>query len=251
MEESDHRGVLHQRLASSINEKSSPLKDQPTEETLSYEVQPDYLRKTKRKKYRFLMLGFCCCFVLGNYFCYDYPAALELQIEEEFNVSSTTYGLLYTGYAVPNLFMPVLGGILFDKVGTRSGLMLFTIILVIGQGLFTLGGYQMNFNLMFVARIIFGIGCEAMYVGQSAIVSEWFINYELPFAMSMENCVPLVGSFAGGAIVPTVYLNSGFGASFGVGFLWCLFGLVMMIIMWIVDRQTEKADAEWLEEYTA
>ena len=59
--------------------------------------------------------------------CYDYPAALELEIEELFNRSSTEYGLLYTGYAIPNLFMPLLGGMIFDRLGTRTGLMIFTI----------------------------------------------------------------------------------------------------------------------------
>ena len=43
-----------------------------------------------------------------------------------------------------------------------------------------IGGFQESFNLMLAGRVIFGIGCENMYVGQSAIISEWFINYELP-----------------------------------------------------------------------
>ena len=102
------------------------------EEDLPIEVQPAYLDGTMMKKYRFLMLAMVCSFVLGNYFCYDYPAALEPQIESEFGVSTSRYGLLYTGYAVPNLFMPVLGGILFDKIGTRNALILFSLILCLG-----------------------------------------------------------------------------------------------------------------------
>jgi MFS family permease len=63
----------------------------------------------------------------------------------------------------------------------------------------------MNFGLMLVGRAIFGIGCESMYVGQAAIVSEWFINYEMPLAMAMTSCIPLCGSFIGGAVIPKVY----------------------------------------------
>ena len=59
---------------------------------------------------------------------------------------------------------------------------------------------------MLVGRAIFGIGCENMYVGQSAIISEWFINYELPLAISMISSIPLIGSFMNGAITPVVYL---------------------------------------------
>ena len=95
---------------------------------------------------------------------------------------------------------------------------------------------------MFIARIIFGIGCEAMYVGQSAIVSVWFINYELPFGMSMISCVPLLGSFAGGAIVPTIYNESGFGASFAVGFMVCCFCFLIVLVLYFIDYKVEKAD---------
>ena len=83
----EHHAILSKRLASSINEKDS-LKVDP-DAPIPYECQPAYLAKTRRKRLRFLMLSFCCCFVLGNYFCYDYPAALELEIEDKFNVSAT------------------------------------------------------------------------------------------------------------------------------------------------------------------
>ena len=65
-----------------------------------------------------------------------------------------------------------------------------------------LGGYDENFALMIFGRIIFGIGCENMYVGQSAIVAEWFINYELPLSISLISSIPLIGSFLNGAITP-------------------------------------------------
>ena len=68
-------------------------------------------------------------------------------------------------YAIPNCIMPMLGGILLDKIGARAGLMIFTIFLCVGQGLFMLGGYNKDFNLMIIGRGVFGIGCESMYVG--------------------------------------------------------------------------------------
>jgi len=216
---------------------------------LPLEAQKEYLDGTWKKRYRFIVLALVCSYVIGNYFCYDYPAALELQIEEEFNVSVSKYGLLYTGFAVPNLFMPVLGGIMFDRIGTRNALLIFTIILCVGQGLFTLGGYNMNFNLMFIGRIVFGVGCEAMYVGQSAIVSDYFINYELPLGMSMISCIPLIGSFVGGALQPVVYNKSGFGPCFLMGFLVCVGCATIVVALYIFDFFIEKKDKEWFEEY--
>jgi MFS family permease len=85
-----------------------------------------------RKKWRFVMLFLCSSFVLANYFSYDNPASLEIAIEKEFKVSESQYGLLYTVYAIPNLFLPIFGGILFDKIGTRNGLLIFSFLLCSG-----------------------------------------------------------------------------------------------------------------------
>jgi hypothetical protein len=40
--------------------------------------------------------------------------------------------------------------------------MLFSLILVIGQLVFTIGGYNSSFGLMLLARAIFGIGGESL-----------------------------------------------------------------------------------------
>ena len=68
-------------------------------------------------------------------------------------------------YAIPNTILPLIGGLLLDRIGIRAGLIIFTFTLVIGQGVFMLGGYRNDFNLMVIGRGIFGIGCESMYVG--------------------------------------------------------------------------------------
>lgn len=108
----------------------------------------------------------------------------------------------------------------------------------------------MDFNMMLAGRILFGVGCESMYVGQSAIVSNWFINYELPLAISMISCIPLCGSFLNGAIVPRVYQNTdSFGDAFRVGFILCIVGFVLVLILYILDSRSEKFDAKLLVEF--
>ena len=197
------------------------------------------------------MLFLCCIFVISNYFCYDNPAALETAIEKNFNVTTEEYGFLYTAYAIPNTILPLFGGLLLDKIGTRNGLILFTTLLCIGQGVFMLGGYDMSFTLMIIGRAIFGVGCESMYVGQSAIVSNWFINFELPLAISMISCIPLMGSFINGAIIPTIYENTqSFGTSFLVGFIMTLFSLLVVLLLTSIDYKTEVHDNDLLREYS-
>ena len=160
------------------------------------------------------------------------------------------YGFLYTAYAVPNTILPLVGGLLLDKIGTRRGLILFTFLLCLGQGIFMLGGYQMSFPLMVIGRVIFGIGCESMYVGQSAIISNWFINFELPFAISIIACIPLFGSFLN-AVVPTVLINTGsFGDAFLLGFALTLVSLILVLFLTSLDYKTEAHDNILLKQYS-
>lgn len=213
------------------------------------ERQEAYLARTWKKKLRWVMLFLCMMYVVSVNFCIDYPASLETQIETQFDVSNSKYGLLYSYFALPNAIMPIVGGVFFDKLGIRSGLILFTSIVCVGQGMFMLGGYNMDFNLMLWGRIVFGIGCEAMIVGQSAVTSAWFLNFELPFAMSMIVCFPLLGSFIQGSTIPTVYDANGFGWAFAIGFILCCASLCMVITIALIDRLTNKADDIILDKY--
>jgi MFS family permease len=73
---------------------------------------------------------------------------------------------------------------------------------VIGQYIFATGSANADgFHWMCVGRCLFGIGCEAMYVGQSVFLSKWFINFELPIAMGLISMVPIFGSFGSGVFV--------------------------------------------------
>jgi len=47
-------------------------------------------------------------------------------------MDSTHYALLYTVYSLPNMVLPILGGVLLDSMGIRLGLILFCFILTIG-----------------------------------------------------------------------------------------------------------------------
>lgn len=79
------------------------------------------------------MLAMACCFLLGSYYCYDIPGAIESSFRADFdNMSATKYSLLYTIYSYPNCVLPLFGGVLLDRVGIRFGLILFTIILTLG-----------------------------------------------------------------------------------------------------------------------
>lgn len=148
------------------------------------------------------MLFMACCFLLGSYYCYDIPGVIEKPLEESFNIDSKTWSLLYTVYSIPNMVLPVFGGVFLDTIGMRAGLLLFTSILTLGQFVFMLGGYQHKYWLMLVGRVIFGLGGESMSVAQSSIVSIWFKGKELAFALGVNISVSRLGSVMNSNTIP-------------------------------------------------
>jgi MFS family permease len=104
---------------------------------------------------------------------------------------------------------------------------------------------------MIIGRFLFGTGCESMYVGQAAVISKWFINYELPLAIAMLSCIPLCGSFIGGAVVPIIYdKTESFGEAFKIGFILCLVAFCIVLLRTWLDYTTEKHDALLLEHFS-
>ena len=91
------------------------------------------------------------------------------------------------------MILPIFGGLFLDRIGIRSGLLLFTFILTLGQFVFMIGGYQHNYAIMIAGRVIFGMGGECMGVAQSSIISVWFKGKELAFALGLNLSVGRLG----------------------------------------------------------
>lgn len=79
---------------------------------------------------------------MGNTFSFDNPAPLKHTLQTPpFSLTDSQWSGLYSIYSFPNMIMPLLGGIFIDRIGIRMGLILFVIVLTIGQLIFTIGGY--------------------------------------------------------------------------------------------------------------
>jgi len=113
------------------------------------------------------MLVFGCFFLMGNYFCYDNPATLSIFLTDpngKYNLTNAQVALFYSIYSLPNMVLPLFGGVMIDKIGIKLSLMIFTTIVTIGQMVFAIGGSSDSFALMMVGRFIFGLGGECMTV---------------------------------------------------------------------------------------
>jgi nitrate/nitrite transporter NarK len=138
-----------------------PITNQNDSRNNSLSGAPKNFRQTW---WRWVMLFFGCCFLLGSYFCYDNPGPIEKTMEEDLDISTLEFNLLYSVYSYPNTVLPIFGGIFLDAIGLRLGIMLFTTILTLGQAIFTVGGYYKSLGIMIAGRVVFGLGGESMSV---------------------------------------------------------------------------------------
>lgn len=143
-----------------------------------------------------------CFYMVGSNFCYDNPGPLQTQLEDQLHLDNTHFSMFYTVYSLPNMILPLLGGILLDTIGVRMGLIFFCAVLTIGQMIFMFGGYANSYNEMIAGRVVFGLGGESMQVAQSSIISQWFKGKEMAFALGLNLSVARLGSVINGIIVP-------------------------------------------------
>jgi MFS family permease len=79
------------------------------------------------------------------------------QSDYEFN-----FGLLYTLYSAPNVILPFFGGYLVDRIGVRTCLLIFCTLITVGQLLFSFGISIHSWPVMFIGRLVFGLGGESL-----------------------------------------------------------------------------------------
>ena len=54
-------------------------------------------------------------FVIGSYFCYDNPAALQDYFIKDMGLNTSQFVLLYSWYSWPNVILCFIGGFLMDR----------------------------------------------------------------------------------------------------------------------------------------
>lgn len=130
--------------------------------------------------------------MFGNYYIYDSISPLADLLKTQLGFSDSNIGLLNAIYSFPNIIMVLVGGLIIDRIGTRSSVIIFTALIMLGSILTALTG---NLWLMASGRLIFGLGAESMIVAVTTIIARWFKGKELSFAFGLNLTVARLGSF--------------------------------------------------------
>lgn len=169
------------------------------------------------------------------------------------NGSNFKYNQLYSVYSYPNIILPLLGGVLIDKFGLTISILLFSSLLVLGQGVFTISGFLgvasdgesiYPFVVAIIGRVIFGLGGESLGVCQSAIISRWFVGKELALAFGINISVSRLGSVFNNYSMPPLANATSLGWALFFGFVLCIISFISGVILIMFERHANKVDNE-------
>ena len=201
--------------------------------------------KTTFKHWR--MLFFACCLMFGNYYSYDLPGSINTQLKSWLKASDSVFAwqlnLLYSVYSLPNIFLPLIGGILVDRLGPSSMLAIFSTIICIGQIVFAIGISLKNFGTMILGRILFGLGGESLEVAQASITTDWFQGRGLAFALGLNISFARIATALNDNLSPWISNKWSVPVSGWIGVIACLISSFSSLIVIYLDQPKRRKEA--------
>ncbi|WP_078427372.1 MFS transporter [Alkalihalobacterium alkalinitrilicum] len=157
------------------------------------------------------------------------PGLITDQIMFDFNVTATTIGLLtsiqffvYTGLQIPM-------GFLADRYGPNFFLIMGAMLTGIGTIIYSLGTHE---YILFIARILIGVGDATIWVNMVLILSHWFNAKEFTRLIGVTAMTGSLGFLL--ATVPFAFWIDLLGwrpAFFSAGLLLCLCGILLYFVL--------------------
>jgi predicted MFS family arabinose efflux permease len=149
-----------------------------------------HLTRPQSPVFRYIILVCCCFLTFGSYYSYDIPAASGTVLNDEYGITQTQASLLYSVYSIPNMVLPFFGGYLVDRVfGLRLGGIIFCLLVLIGQWIFTLSSVLPNPVAYWVAlagRFVFGYVMDLLVVTTETHTHTHTHTLSLSLSLSMQ-----------------------------------------------------------------
>lgn len=200
------------------------------------------VKEKSQSKLRWMILVCACIMMIGNYYCYDIPAALHTQMYDYFGKPGdfeSYFALLYTVYSVPNIILPFFGGFFVDKFGVRICLVVFILLITAGQVITAFGLSIKSWPVMLIGRVIFGFGGESLAVANSAVLAQWFKGKELAFAFGLNLSVARLGSVINNVVSPALAAGTNIQFALWFGVFLCLGSVGSVLAINTIDASVE------------
>jgi MFS family permease len=156
-------------------------------------------------------------------------------LQTQLGFSATQVGALNGIYHLPNILMVLIGGIIVDRIGTRTATFVFTLLCVVGALLTASSG---TFVAMAAGRLVFGLGAESMIVAVTTALGQWFKGRQLGFAFGLNLSLARAGSYA--ADLSPAWAGGAYAAGWREPLLiavsFAIVALAGAAVFWILER---------------
>lgn len=145
--------------------------------------------------------------MFGNYYVYDALGPVVDLMISQIGISNQQVGTLVSAYSVAALLVLLAGGYVIDRFGTRTALVVFSIICVIAAALTVITD---NYYVILSGRFLLGIGAEPLIVAVTTVLARWFKGQELSFAFGLNLSIARLGSASADwstGFAPQLYTN--------------------------------------------
>jgi MFS family permease len=124
--------------------------------------------------------------VFSGYFNFDLPSITSKQLKSPpLDLSNTQLGLLFSVYAIPNTFLPLISGAFLQWAGVWNGVLSIAALKTSGVLLVNVGIAVSQYPVILLGRVLYGLGGESLYVGIDVLTTTWFLGSELGFSYGL------------------------------------------------------------------
>ena len=145
----------------------------------------------KMMSYRWVVWGVLVLSYIIVFFHRLSIGVVRQELVDTFNISGTTFANIGSTYFYAYMVMQIPSGILADSLGARKTVTIGTFMAAIGSIMF---GLAPNLPMLFLGRLIVGIGVSVVFIAILKTQSQWFRERE--FA-TMTGLTSLFGNLGG------------------------------------------------------
>ena len=170
-----------------------------------------------------IVLALLCAMYFLTYLDRVNIAAAAAPIKEQFGLTNTQLGLVFSAFAYPYLVCQVVGGLISDRWGGRKTLVVCGLV---WAGATVLTGFTMGLVSLFAARLLLGLGEGATFPAATQAMQIWVTAEKRGFAQGLTHSFSRLGNAVAPPLIALLMVAVGWRGSFIV------VGLVSLL--WIV-----------------
>jgi MFS family permease len=178
--------------------------------------------------------------MLGTNYVYDSIGPVAGLLSQQLGLSDLQIGSLNAIYSLPNIFLPLMGGVLVDRFGARTVVLWTAIICLLGASLTVIDG---RFPVMLCGRLLFGVGAETLQVSIIVALSQWFLGGRFALFFTLNLSLARCGSYLADrspSFARSLY-ERGWQPPLWIAAAFAALSLAGAIGYWMVDRRREAA----------